>query len=274
MVVPVRPPWFRKLQHGGRVVLDRFLPAQPEDDRVADAHRYWSDPMSPDWATNSHWREALGDEWAALGEEHRDRVLRLRRLVSEERCEPLALGRVVEWGCGGGANAVALAPLATEFVAVDIAEQSLAECRVQATAAGVGQLRTLHVDAEQPEAVLPILGAEAADLFVCFYVFELLPSQQYAMHILEVARQLLKPGGLAVVQLKYTTASWRTQPRRRSYRHNLANMTTFGIDEFWTAAQRAGWEPLAVQLAPSTRLDERQAYYALRKPALSSAVRS
>jgi hypothetical protein len=42
-------------------------------------------------------------------------------------------------------------------------------------------------------------------------------------------------------------------------------MTTYGIDEFWIAAGRMGFEPQAIVLVPRNRLDERYAYYALSK---------
>ncbi len=61
-------------------------------------------------------------------------------------------------------------------------------------------------------------------------------------------------------------ADRRTRGHRRNYRRNLADMTTFGIDEFWLQAEECGLTPRPVSLVPRNRLDSRYAYYALTKP--------
>lgn len=72
---------------------------------------------------------------------------------------------------------------------------------------------------------------------MCFYVFELLPGQEYAERLLDVVRDLLSPDGMAVIQFKYATADPRSRSRRRAYRRDVASMTTFGIPEFWEIAR-------------------------------------
>ncbi len=76
----------------------------------------------------------------------------------------------------------------------------------------------------------------------------------------------LVSGGIAFVQVKYHNADGRTRGHRRNYRRNLADMTTFGIDEFWLQAEECGLTPRPVSLGPRNRLDSRYAYYALTKP--------
>ncbi|MEU0531253.1 hypothetical protein [Amycolatopsis tolypomycina] len=73
-----------------------------------------------------------------------------------------------------------------------------------------------------------------------------------------------RPGGLALIQIKYDAGRRRTKPRRRAYRSGLAEMTTYPIDGFWQLAQRCGLTPQAVHLIPK---NERYAYFFLLKTA-------
>ena len=65
-----------------------------------------------------------------------------------------AFGRVVEWGCGGGANAVQIAPVAREFIGVDVSSESLQECARQVEARCDAPFRPVLVDVRDPEAAL------------------------------------------------------------------------------------------------------------------------
>ena len=110
------------------------------------------------------------------------------------------------------------------------------------------------------------------ELFLCFYVFELLPTPEYGLRLLNIARQLLVPGGVAVIQIKYSTSDRWTKSHVRDYHRNVANMTTYAIDEFWIHAAGAGFEPRSVALVPKNRLDERYAYFALARPSAADAA--
>lgn len=175
------------------------------------------------------------------------------------------LGVVVEWGCGGGANAVAFAPKAEKFIAADVSAQSVAECVRQVEAACDTPTESLVIDIGHPEEAT--VGLEGTcDVFLCLYVLELTADPGEALRILRIAENLMASGGIAFVQVKYHNADWRTKGHKRNYRRNLANMTTFGIDEFWLHAEQCGLMPRLVTLVPRNRLDSRYAYYALTKP--------
>jgi SAM-dependent methyltransferase len=236
---------------------------QSDGRRVADADEYWGASEGAAWRDDSHWRGAssLGsdNDWLSIGADHLRLTARLAPGILE------GSPRVVEWGAGGGANAVHFAPLASEFIATDVSDESLRECARQVSAVCQTPFRPVFVDLANPESAVPEVGT-ACDLFICFYVLELVPSEEYGLRILRIAREVLRPGGVAVVQVKYRTAARRTRSHLRRYRRNVANMTTYAIDEFWTAAERCGFDPRAVVLVPKNRLDERYAYFALVKP--------
>lgn len=200
-----------------------------------------------------------GALWRRIGENH------LAMLEEAAGSDGAGWGRVVEWGCGGGANAVHLAPRCTEFIGVDVAPASLVECARQVESECDTPFRSVLIDVAEPEQALAAID-QPCDLFVAFYVFELIPSPEYGERILRIASRLLAPGGLALIQVKYDDGTWRTRSRRRSYRSGLADMTTYSVPAFWELAASCGLEPQTIKLVPRDALDERYAYFHLRKP--------
>jgi SAM-dependent methyltransferase len=177
--------------------------------------------------------------------------------------EPLPSSRTVEWGSGGGANAVRFAARCEEFVAVDISQASLDECERQVARVTSTPVRKVLIDVATPETAMAEIAPGSCDLFLCLYVMELVPSQSYGLRLLDIAARLLAPAGVALVQTKYSTTTTSSRSRRRAYRRDLANMTTFAIDEFWIEAGNRGLRPLSIALVPRDNLDERYAYYLL-----------
>lgn len=232
---------------------------------AADSQQYWNDPSGSHWKGDSHWRDAGtfadNDIWSRIGARHLEMFDRGARAVQFDR--PLA--RVVEWGCGGGANAVHFAPRSGEYIGVDVAADSLAECARQTAAVCDTPFTPVLVEVADPEKALPEIGGNC-DLFLSFYVFELIPTPQYGERILRIAYETLAPGGAALIQIKYGLGTWLTRPRRRGYRSGLADMTTYQISEFWELAQRCGFTPELVELVPKGDLDERYAYFFLTRP--------
>ncbi|MGW4482927.1 class I SAM-dependent methyltransferase [Amycolatopsis sp. NPDC004368] len=243
-------------------VLSTVGARQPESRISADSQTYWHRPGGDRWQANAHWRDASvfqgTDLWSRLGKEHLDLFDAGARMAGFT--EPWH--RVLEWGCGGGANAIHFAPRAGEFIGVDIATETLQECERQVKAACDTPFLPVAIDVANPEQALDAIG-EKVDVFFSCYVFELIPTPEYGERLLRIARQLLTPGGLAMIQIKYDPGAWRTGPRRRAYRTGLAEMTTYGIDAFWQTATRCGLAPLAVHLVPRNELDERYAYFFL-----------
>jgi 2-polyprenyl-3-methyl-5-hydroxy-6-metoxy-1,4-benzoquinol methylase len=112
---------------------------QSETALIGESQNYWNDLSDQSLKQNSHWRGVgiFSDDtrWLALGRGHLDLYEEFRRVVDLKH----PLKRVVEWGCGGGMNAVHFARLADEFYGVDVSSASLAECGKQMRAsAGPG----------------------------------------------------------------------------------------------------------------------------------------
>lgn len=237
---------------------------QSESAIAVDSQRYWTQPAARRWQSNSHWRDSSAfegnDLWSRIGLDHLAMFEAGARMVGSAG----PWNRIVDWGCGGGANAVRFAPLAQEFIGVDISPETLRECGRQVAEICDTPFRAVAVDVGAPEAALGRIGGRC-DVFLCFYVFELIPSPEYGERILRIAQQLLAPGGLALIQIKYDSGRWRTRPRRRAYRTGLAEMTTYPIDTFWQLATKCGLTPQMVRLVPENALDERYAYFLLTR---------
>jgi cyclopropane fatty-acyl-phospholipid synthase-like methyltransferase len=239
---------------------------ESETKLIGDSQAYWNDPTDQSLKQNSHWRGigifADDSRWLALGREHLQFYEEFARAVGLNH----SLKGIVEWGCGGGTNAVHFGRLADEFYGIDISASSLEECGRQMTAAGLHNFTPVLIDAADPEAVLGRMQ-RSFDLFISTYVFELLPTQEYGIRILRIAHELLATGGMALIQIKYSESDARTQSRAWAYAKNLALNATYRIEEFWQAAQQCGFTPRMVTLQPQQPLvnDRNYAYFFLQK---------
>ncbi len=147
---------------------------------------------------------------------------------------------------------------------MEVSPESLLECGRQVSEVCDTTYTPILVGADSPEdAVAQVDGS--VDLFLCFYVMEILPSQAHGARVLQVAARLLRPGGTAVIQIKYQTASLRTRSRTWSYTRQFASMTSYPIDKFWRMAVDAGFTPEWIRLVPKNELDERYAYFFLTR---------
>jgi len=224
-----------------------------------DAQAYWSDEASDEFQYNSHWKAGMPAEaWDGVGADHFALYEQSARMLNH----PRPVKSIVEWGCGGGCNAVRFARECDRFYGVDVVAASLDECEKQLKSAGPAEFSGVLITIDDPESAVTNI-ADPCDFFLCTYVFETLPTREMGLRILRVARQLLAPDGFAIIQIKYATDEWRTRSRTWGYRRNIANMTTYRIEEFWESCTQAGLHPKAVTLVPKQPLvrDERYGYF-------------
>src|SRR5215831_14979298 len=239
---------------------------EPETKMICDSQSYWNDTGDRSFKPNSHWRGvgvfADDSRWLALGHENLRLYEDFARVVGLQH----PLKRVVEWGCGGGVNAVHFGRFAEEFCGIDISRASLEECARQMKMAGLHNFKPILIDAANPEAAVSQLSGPC-QLLISTYVFELLPTPEYGIRVLRIAHQLLRPGGIAMIQIKYNEANLSTASRAWSYAKNLPRIVTYRIEEFWRAAEQCGFTPRMVTLVPKQPLvqDQNYAYFLLLK---------
>jgi methyltransferase family protein len=233
---------------------------------VRESQLYWQDQSNESLESFSHWRGKgpfIKDElWLGLGKFH----LELFEKAASWSGMRLPVERIVEWGSGGGMNAVHFASHARQFYGVDISSDSLMECAKQVAPVEAGVFIPILIEAAHPEVVCSQIS-RPIDLFLCTYVFELIPSPEYGLKIMQIAHGLLRSGGIALVQLRYHTGLFHELSKRRNYAKNMVHMTSYALDEFWTACQGIGFTPLFIKLLPKQpELNEsRYAYYAMVK---------
>jgi SAM-dependent methyltransferase len=240
------------------------------------SRRFWSGgakSVGVDLGDYSHWEGAgpwLDQErWLALGAPH----FRLSERLCEYSGVRRPLRRIVEWGCGGGANAVHFLNEAELYCGVDITQASIDECRRALQARGYQGFEGAVVAPQDPEAFLE-RSREPFDFFLCTYVFELLPSRAYGERILRVASALLRPGGAGLIQIRYNDGSEGGAQLATRYFQDCARFNSYPIDQFWQHLEQAGLRPEFVHLVP-TQLPgysgSRYAYFAFVKPEDGSA---
>lgn len=225
------------------------------------AQAYWSDPGAEGFTLNAHWKDGMNPvAWDQLGREHFQLYQSFCGLLGR----PTRVRSMMEWGCGGGCNAVHFARECDVFFGVDVAEPTLEECQKQLRESKNARFVPVLVPTDAPEAAEPKIDPRC-DFFLSTFVFELLPTREIGQRILQTARRCLRDDGIAIIQIKYQTTSIRTRTRRWGYRRNLANMTSWRIEEFWELCQRVGFHPRFVKLVPEQPLihDERYAYFLL-----------
>lgn len=257
-----------------RRLLDNYAGIrEPEDKLIADAQAFWSglsnqggDGGPAHFRGQSIFQE--DERWLAIGYNN---LRILHRFLGSDWLTATPR-RVVDWGCGGGTNAVHFGVGARSYYGVEITQASLDECGRQMQAARLDNFTPVLFDAAQPERVATLI-AEPCDLILSTYVFCVFPSKQYALRVLRTMYDLLDTTGYALIQIKYSTPHLNSWSYHWGYAKNMGNMTTFFIDEFWTLAASCGLEPQQLYLEPHQRLngDNHFAYYLLKKVPVATA---
>lgn len=256
----------RRIRHAALSLTGR---EESEETLIRDSMEYWNngEHAGIDLKDFSHWRGAGpwkdAEKWLALGRPHFRLYEKLCLVTSTKR----PVRRLVEWGCGGGANAVHFAREVEEYCGIEISSSSLDECAAVLAEAGFSAFRPVLISAEAPERALDLADGEH-DVFICTYVFELLPGKLYGERVLRVAHGLLRPGGLAIIQIRYDDGSERSNQKKSNYFRHAARFTSYRIDEFWNLTARLGFDPEFVSLVPARTPEysgDLYAYFALTR---------
>jgi len=208
----------------------------------------------------SHWygegRWADKDKWDRIGQGHLKMLEKLCLLA--EVTKPIQ--SMVEWGPGGGLNAVHFCATIPVFYGVDISSANLAECQRQVEARDLKGFIPLLIDIDKLEQCIELVE-RPVDFFLSTAVYQHFPSKEYGIRVTKLAARLLAPEGVALIQIRYDDGSYRLRAKKRNYEKNVIFFTSYHVDEFWQIAIDAGLRPLAVRLLPEVSY----AYYFLKK---------
>ena len=185
----------------------------------------------------SHWRQTITDPtWLRLGEHCRKCVDFLMEMTGEP--EP---DRILEWGVGGGANAAQFP--AARYYAVDLSFDNLAEAERQYRGAGGTDFQSLPVPVGDPESI-GVLVADC-DLFLSTYVFQHFPDNEYGERVMRIAFDVLRPGALALVQVRTDVQENVNRP----YAERFTHAATWTETEFTDLLTRCGFRTVFARYA-------------------------
>lgn len=267
-------PLRNRIDHGYRRakvwLIHRLGYRQSSKVLVDSAYQYWNRIAHTESAVNAHWRGKglFRDDsvWLKLGRDHWDLFHRLADGLGNDFKPDGWWPRVVEWGCGGGMNAVHFGRAAERYFGVDISSETLQECQRQCEAEGVTSFRPILIHPDSPQDGLDAIG-EPVDLFLTTYVFELLPTPEHGYELLKIAANVLRPKGLAYVQFRYDDGTILGRSRPWNYEKNLARNVTYSCADFERVSESLGFRVVGSELMPTIpELNETcYAYYLLAR---------
>jgi len=230
---------------------------------AADAQSFWSRSDKDHRLRDlSHWqgegRWVHEESWRQIGRNHFKMFQQLCLLA--ERKEPVR--SMVEWGPGGGANAVVFCAEVSEIYGVDISAENLVECRRQLDKSGVDPslFRPVIINASKPDDCLKYI-TKPVDFFLSTAVYQHFPSKDYGVHVIKIAHSCLGTDGLALIQTRFDDGSEVLRSKNRDYEKNAITFTSYKVEEFWRITEDVGFKPLSIILVPAACY----AYYLLRK---------
>lgn len=190
------------------------------------------------WRSHGRWAE---ETWAAIGAGTMEFIERAVTLTGRD----LPTGALLEWGPGGGANLSAGAGHFRRLYGVDISSKNLDECaRVLAEHDPAPDFRAVLIG-DDPTAATTAIN-EPIEVFVSTAVFQHFPSREYGFEVLRVVADLLAPGGLGYVQIRYDNGKAKYQQKHEDYFTRHTNFTSYPLDMFWDMIERAGLRPLDI----------------------------
>lgn len=240
--------------------LVNFMPAESELKLAQDACDYWSESETCEKKKAlSHWR-GVGrwddEKWYQFGETN---FKMFEKLYDMSNVSKDGVRTMVEWGQGGGANAIRFARHVSTFYGVDISQPNLDECSKQLENIGYDGFCPILIQPGHPESCLDMIN-NRVDFFLSTAVFQHFPSKSYGIKVLKIAHQLLKEEGTALIQIRYDNLEKKFMPKKRGYKWDAAAFTSYKIDEFWKRCEEAGLHPMYISLYTNN-----YAYYFLKK---------
>ena len=238
-------------------------------DPEADAVSFWKlssyDSRIQDyshWCGSSRWNT---ERWSEYGRRNVGFALgTILEASGPAFIEQARTGSALEWGCGGGANVIALYEYFREVSGVEIAGPTLEECRRQAMRHGKKNFQGCLIDSGRPESALEKIGRGSLDFVLSIEVFQHFPSKDYTARVLQVISELLKDGALAWIQVRDDDGSPKLRQKHADYAANMIYMTSFTAEAFSRMGEKCGFTLVWNGRDASAGGDD-HAYYLMRK---------
>lgn len=226
-----------------------------------DAYEFWNGSLSEERVRDLSHYEGQGrwsdnKAWNSIGAGHLRMFKGMLRYINYDK----PIQNMLEWGPGGGANAIHFAKEVEKFYGVDISRNNLKECKNQLEKRNYNTFVPIHIDINNPEYVKDCIG-RSIDLFLSTAVYQHFPSKEYGIKITKVAFDLLSVKGFALIQIRYDNDTKKYKPKKNKYGKNAIYFTSYKIEEFLNIVRNIGFNPIFVKLKPEVNY----AYYFLVK---------
>ncbi len=178
-------------------------------------------------------RFAQDADWRGIGEAS---FATLRELVADSFWDRAQTA--LEWGPGGGSNLFALSSQVSHLYGVDISEKNLSEC---ARVLGDAGFTAIHLEDDLSQVRDAV--TRPIDIFISTAVFQHFPSQAFGSDVLGLMADLMAPGAVGLVQIRYDNGAPKYRPNRGldEYPDRFITATSYGIDSFASLLQSHGF---------------------------------
>jgi len=158
--------------------LHRIINLIPESQNKieSDTYDFWNNSESDAKLRDLSHLKGQGrwadlDEWYKIGTKHLNMLDNVSKYLN--RNEPI--NYILEWGTGGGANAVHFCQNIEKYYGVDISEYNLKQCRTELENNGYNNFIPIKIDVDNPESCLKFLD-QKIDFFLSTAVYQHFPS--------------------------------------------------------------------------------------------------
>ena len=140
---------------------------------------------------------------------------------------------------------VAFAGTSQRLYGADISTKNLAECaRVLAELDPSPEFQPILVG-DDPTTVAKVIE-EPIDVFVSTAVFQHFPTREYGGEVLRAVADVLAPGALGCVQIRYDDGTPRYLQKQDDYFARHVTFTSYPLDGFWDLISNVGLQPLDI----------------------------
>lgn len=87
---------------------------------------------------------------------------------------------------------------------------------------------------------------EPIEVFVSTAVFQHFPNREYGGEVLRTVADLLAPGALGSVQIRYDDGTPRYRQKQDSYFSGHVTFTAYPLDDFWELIKSVGLLPFSI----------------------------
>ncbi|POF34361.1 methyltransferase domain-containing protein [Roseibium marinum] len=221
-------------------------PGTAFEEATAAAKKIWANNENEEYRKdNSHFRGVgrwTDDErWKSIGKNSLTALNRHIRMVTNDPFYWTQERNMLEWGPGGGSNAYAFRKLVQYYYGVDISQDNLNETERVASEDGTQGFVPVLLNSSIDDVIKSV--REPVDIFLSTAVFQHFPSKAYGVEVLKCVHQVLKPGGIGMVQIRFDNGNPKYKPiaELEEYHEKHITATSYALDEFFGILQEIGF---------------------------------